>query len=365
MKKEKKKVISVTVTESCNLDCIYCYEDYKSKRCMTKELLVEIIDKELLSIPKNFLLQVEFMGGEPFMNFELIHDTVEYYKQTKQIKRLFFFATTNGTLIHGEIKEWLRENKDIFCCSLSLDGNKKMHDLNRSNSYDEIDIPFFYEIWPYQHVKMTISKESLPFLAEGVMFVHKMGFNLRANFAYGIDLSGEETIDLLQRELGKLIPFYLDNPAIKPFSLLNMPIHGIAYEEKRTKWCGVGTSMTVYDVEGRLRPCHFFENMTLGVKEILDNIDFNDVESITDEMCLNCPFIQICPTCYGSNYKATGDIKKRDINICRLTKVSIYATATFMVEKIKKYGIESFNYSTKKQQMLIDGIQKVYFHFHS
>jgi len=86
MKEASKKVISITVTEGCNLDCIYCYEDYKSRRCMSKEVLIGIIDKELSSIPKDFLLQVEFMGGEPFMNYELIHYTVEYYKQTEDIK---------------------------------------------------------------------------------------------------------------------------------------------------------------------------------------------------------------------------------------------------------------------------------------
>ena len=97
------------------------------------------------------------------------------------------FLTTNGTLVHGDVQKWLIDHKDCVICGLSLDGTREMHNTNRSNSFDSIDIDFFAENYPMQDIKMTISRETLPTMAEGVMYAHKRGFEVSCNLAYGID----------------------------------------------------------------------------------------------------------------------------------------------------------------------------------
>lgn len=63
----------------------------------------------------------------------------------KQFPEYYHFSvTTNGTLIHGEIKRWLYENRDKITLKLSLDGNRKSHNINRSNSFDKIDLDFLF-----------------------------------------------------------------------------------------------------------------------------------------------------------------------------------------------------------------------------
>ena len=78
-----------------------------------------------------------------------------------------------------------------------------MHNINRSNSYDDIDLDFFLEMYPAQDVKMTISKDTLPNLAEGVIELHHKGFLVSCNLAYQIDWSAEENVEILNRELNK------------------------------------------------------------------------------------------------------------------------------------------------------------------
>lgn len=90
-------------------------------------------------------VEILFHGGEPFIAFQRIKDICEWLWAQEWPTKYICYATTNGTLIHNEVKEWLMKNKERFIVGLSLDGTREMHNRNRSNSYDKIDIPFFIE----------------------------------------------------------------------------------------------------------------------------------------------------------------------------------------------------------------------------
>ena len=135
--------------------------------------LVKKILDEALNDDENFdEYEIDFFGGEPFLKFDLIREAVYYARTTYPEKMMVFMATTNGTLVHGEIKEWLKTHSEIFVCGLSLDGTKRMHDINRSNSFDKIDVDFFAKTWPNQAMKMTISAETLPLHSEMIFFTN-------------------------------------------------------------------------------------------------------------------------------------------------------------------------------------------------
>jgi radical SAM additional 4Fe4S-binding domain len=311
---------------------------------MSFETAKSILGKEMSMDDGYEEVAIDFFGGEPFTEFELIEDCVEYLLENRWNKKLICFASTNGTLIHNKIKDWLALHKDYFWAGLSIDGTKEMHDKNRSNSFDSIDVKFFKDMWPTQPVKMTISKETLPDLSKGIIYLHELGFDLFSNLAVGIDWSAQENVEILQRELLKLIDYYVSNPTVKVCSLLDRSIETLALPKTETfRWCGVGTHMTTYDIHGAAYPCHFFMPLSLGEQgaEQAKNLNFSMTQKLYDEECENCMILNICPSCYGSAYQQFGDIRKRDPNMCRLNKIISKASAFLLWKKIEILGIET------------------------
>lgn len=327
--------ITLTLTEKCNLSCSYCYEHTKTSRSMQFDVAKNILDKELENKTAD-KLYIELFGGEPFLEFELIKRIHQYITESGYKKQWIIFATTNGTLIHGEVQKWLKEHPCVVA-GLSLDGTKKMHDINRSNSYDRIDFDFFLKTYPEQGVKMTISQETLPFLSEGVIHAHTLGFKVNCNLAFGIDWSSQANAKFLERELKKLICYYVERPTVKPCSMLDFPIDQLGCDKSSRrmikKWCGTGTHMCAYDVDGNAYPCQFFMPLSANkmASQLKQELKFEEdipLEKL-DSKCRECVIVEACPTCYGSNYITYGNIYKKDENLCNLTKIILKARSYF------------------------------------
>jgi radical SAM protein with 4Fe4S-binding SPASM domain len=280
--------------------------------------------------------QIDFFGGEPFLEFDLIKDITNWMWSNSWPKPYFFFATSNGTLIHGATQSWLSKHKDKFIVGLSLDGTHEMHNANRSNSFDKIDWNFFLKTWPKQPVKMTVSTQTLPNLSAGVKFIHELGFRIEGNLAWGVDWSDKRNIDLLSAQLDDLVSYYVANPSIEPGQLLSMDIDRIATNSTPVKkCCGVGEHIVAIDVDGQEYPCHLFEPLSLGDRAVrYSEIDFSTSESFHDSRCEGCVLLPICPTCYGINYIETGKSSSRIGAICALTKVRAVACAKLAAAKL-------------------------------
>lgn len=349
--------ITLTVTAACNLQCSYCYENNKEHSSMSFKTAKEILDTELKSCSSE--IYIELFGGEPFLEFNLIKQIYDYLMTNWAEKKWIMFATTNGTLIHNEIQSWLSQHRR-FVCGLSLDGNKYMQDINRSNSFDMIDLGFFIKTYPNQAVKMTISQETLPYVYDGVTFLHNKGFKVNCNLAFGIDWNNETNANTLERELKKLINYYLTNPKIQPCSMLNFPIEHLGLDRNKQtirKWCGTGTHMKAYYIDGTAYPCQFFMPISAGKTKAktIDEIEFTEKISINkiDDKCKDCKILEACPTCYGSNYVSTGSIYSKDMNLCKLTKIIIKARSYFRALQWEK-GLLQLD--SKKEQALLRSI---------
>jgi radical SAM protein with 4Fe4S-binding SPASM domain len=299
-------------------------------------------------------LQIEFFGGEPFIQFELIQEICDWAWNQNWSKPYLFFATTNGTLIHGEIQDWVYRNRERFILALSLDGLPEMHNYNRSNSFDRIDCRFFATTWPKQPVKMTVSRYSLPSLAQGVEFLHNLGFKVEGNLAYGVDWSDKANIALIADQLDKLVFFYISHPEIDPSSFLSMAIQRVGQESiPLKKWCGAGTDMVAVDVDGQEYPCHMFQPLSLGNKaRTIAQMSFTDLTSLQDEGCAHCVLQPICPTCYGSNYLLTESPAIRDKDLCLLTKVRALACCKMHALKLQATPITSISNDEEATQQL-------------
>ena len=327
------KTITLMVTQKCNLSCVYCYEHDKNGKDMTFEQATEIIDREANLNDGHTALTVDFFGGEPLMNFKLIKEIVEYYLANPLKTPFRFFMTTNGTLVHGEIKEWLLKHSNIVYCGLSLDGNKKVQDSNRSNSFDLIDLDFFLKTYPRQSIKMTLYPATIQYFAESVIELHKMGFFIACNLAYGVDWSSDKHFELFKEQLKVLCDFYVLNPNIKPCTMLDRRLDCLTWQDeeegKMQKWCGVKTYMRVYDIDGKCYPCQHFMPVSSGKFPPLLREDMQIEEKISlsliDEECRHCKVKKLCPTCYGANYVSTGNYYHRDMSLCRYLKAHFLA----------------------------------------
>lgn len=325
--------VYITTNVTCNLNCVYCYEkDKSSKESFSIESAKSILKRTLSTVTPRGTL-INFHGGEPFISFKKIKSLCEWAWSQKFPEKFTFFATSNGTLIHDDIKDWLFDHRKEFIVSLSLDGTREMHNANRSNSFDKIDIEFFVRTWPRQGVKVTISPLTIHSLADGIKFIHEKGFtDIRANLA---QMSAWDTHfkDEYEKQLYLLSKYYLENPQLDRCSLFKVPFHALKSKNVR-KWCGAGTEMEAIDIDGKTYPCHLFFPSVCGKDKSQINFDFTDIRSFTSSHCIDCPFLAICPTCYGSNYIERGDIGLRDMNLCELEKVRFKVVAQFEYQRI-------------------------------
>lgn len=355
------KTIALTVTEKCNLNCVYCYEHNKDYSVLSLDTAKNAIKKHFSNLKNYDEVAISFHGGEPFIEYNFIKTICEWMWAQEWEKSYYMFATTNGTLLDDSIKKWLTENKNRFIVGLSLDGTREMHNANRSGSYDKIDLSFFLKTWPNQGVKMTVSPITLDRLADGVIELHNKGFMVNCNLALGENWGGNEIQECYSAQLKILADFYIANPNIKPCSLMtmNMPVIAQSEKLKKYKWCGTGEHMVAISPIGKEYPCHSFmpsvndqDDKSEEVWNLLANSDF------CSEKCNSCLIRQQCQTCYGINYSTQGSIEKRPDDYCKLNKIRALANA-YMYGIMISNGIDYPHILIKNKPLIASGVMKV------
>ena len=336
----RRRTCMLMVTHACNLNCSYCYETHKKNAYMDVNLAKEIILREAQFVNDSDQfdeLQIDFMGGEPLMNFPLIKEIVEWLEGDVISVPWICFATTNATLLTDEIKAWLREHKNSFTLGASYDGTSKMQSTNRGTDKYNIDLAFFHELWPSQALHVTISKETLPTLAEGVLDMQARGYTVEAALAEGVDWTIDDAV-VYREQLSILKDAYLKNPALTPFNRLSRPVNVFdlpATERRQEKWCGTGKGMATYDIDGKKYGCHMFTPIVCGDKALLaDAVEWDSPESNADDYCKSCVLRGFCPTCPGFNYKYRGHIAIRDKCWCPMVLAEAMTACEFQVERI-------------------------------
>ena len=338
----RRRICMLIVTQSCNLNCCYCYETYKQNSYMSLDLAKDIILKEakLVNESDNFdELQIDFMGGEPFLNFSLIKDVVEWIEKGSINVPCICYSTTNGTLLSDEVKEWLRKHKDSLILGVSYDGNSQMQAVNRTDKYD-INLKFFHELWPTQSLHITLTKKTLPMFAEGILDLQKKGYAVEAALAQGEDWTIEDAL-IYREQLCTLKNAYLNDHNLTPFNGLTrlLDIFNLPDTEKiQGKWCGTGTYMVTYDVDGKKYGCHMFTSLVLGKSRALlaNEVEWDSLKSTADDYCKNCVLRSFCPTCLGFNYKYRGNLANRDKRWCPMILAEAMTACEFQVERIAK-----------------------------
>ncbi len=159
----------ISLTRECNLNCDYCFVE-KNNGKMDIETAKKVVDF-IFQSPSPFLI-IEFTGGEPLLNFDVLKFIVEYSKQKAREtnKKIFFTLTTNATIVNDEIFSFLKNNN--VNVTVSIDGPKEIHDKHRNNSYEIVvnNIKKFKERGINLSYLPVVTKESIKKWKEVVDF---------------------------------------------------------------------------------------------------------------------------------------------------------------------------------------------------
>lgn len=332
----RAKVCMLILTHSCNLNCSYCYERFKSARKMPRDIALRCLQEQLQEVRESAAydwLLVDLFGGEPLLNADVIRYLTEWVRDNVEDIDVLFTISSNGTLLTEELQEWLAANRDLVFYGVSYDGSAETQMKNRGR--DNIRaVDFSRQTWPSQAFRMTIPPESLGSLSDTILRALREGYRIRAELAGGIHWP-QESAALLLAECRKLKTAFLSDSSLIPALINRFFKGGEDADMVGTVACGSGTRCTCYDVDGRTYPCQMFTPLTVGDKAVpLSDLDLEAPENREDPGCVGCPIRHWCPTCYGMNYVMRGNTALRDHGMCHMYLALALATAEYQSEML-------------------------------
>ncbi len=319
------KALCLHIAHDCNLACRYCFAEegeYHGRRAlMSYEVGKKALDFLIANSGNRQHLEVDFFGGEPLMNWNVVKQLVEYGRsQEKEHNKKFRFTlTTNGVLLNDEIMEFC--NREMSNVVLSLDGRKEVNDKmrpfrNGTGSYDLI-VPKFQKFAESRgdrdyFVRGTFTHENLDF-SKDVLHFADLGFKKMSvepvvaepSEPYAIR---EEDLPQILEEYDKLAAEYVKRwKEGKGFTFFHFMVdlkQGPCVA-KRLSGCGSGTEYLAVTPWGDLYPCHQF----VGKEEfLLGNVDSGITNTaVRDEFKLcNVYAKEKCRDCFARFYCSGG-----------------------------------------------------------
>lgn len=343
------KALCLHIAHDCNLACKYCFAEegeYHGRRAlMSYDVGKKALDFLIAHSGNRKNLEVDFFGGEPLMNFQVVKDLVAYGRQQEQIhnKKFRFTLTTNGVLLNDEVMEFA--NKEMSNVVLSIDGRKEVHDYmrpfrNGSGSYDLI-VPKFQKLAKSRkqnnyYARGTFTHNNLDF-SKDVLSLADLGFkqiSVEPVVAEDTDDYALRMEDLPQlfEEYDKLAAEMVrrrHTPKEFNFFHFMIDLEGGPCVAKRLTGCGSGTEYLAVTPWGDFYPCHQFVgneeflmgNVEEGIKNTALREKFKGCNVYAKEKCRDCFAKFYCSGgCAANSYNFTGDINNAYELGCELQK---------------------------------------------
>lgn len=331
------KALCLHIAHDCNLACRYCFAEegeYHGRRAlMSFEVGKKALDFLVANSGNRVNLEVDFFGGEPLMNWQVVRDLVSYGRslEKEHHKKFRFTLTTNGILLNDEILEFL--NKEMGNVVLSIDGRKNVHDFMRPHrggqgSYDEI-VPRFQKVAESRgqmnyYVRGTFTHHNLDF-AQDVLHLADLGFKQISVEPVVADASEdyalkEEDVPVILEEYDKLAKELLARKKAGKgvnFFHFMIDLEGGPCVAKRLSGCGSGTEYLAVTPWGDFYPCHQFVgqeeflmgNVDEGLKRNDIRDEFKSCNVYAKEKCKNCFAKFYCSGgCAANSYHFHGNI---------------------------------------------------------
>ena len=331
------KALCLHIAHTCNLNCSYCFASqgkYHGERAvMSYEVGKRALDFLMEHSGTRRNLEVDFFGGEPLMNFQVVKDLVAYARSVEQErgKNFRFTLTTNGVLVDDEVIDWA--NRECSNVVLSLDGRKEIHDRFRvdyagKGSWEKI-VPKFQRFVEKRggrdyYMRGTFTHANPDFLKD-IQTMLDLGFNelsMEPVVCAKGDPSAltEEDLAIVMDQYEKLAELMLQKDKEgKPFTFYHYMIDltGGPCIYKRISGCGSGTEYMAVTPWGDLYPCHQFvgeERFRLG--NIWDGVtnkavqgEFAACNVYAHPECRDCWARLYCSGgCAANAYHATGSV---------------------------------------------------------
>ena len=331
------KALCLHVAHTCNLNCSYCFAsqgNYQGERAvMSYEVGKRALDFLVENSGTRRNLEVDFFGGEPLMNFQVVKDLVAYARsiEKEKGKNFRFTLTTNGVLVDDDVIAWA--NKECHNVVLSLDGRKEIHDRYRvdyagNGSWEKI-VPKFQKFVEARegkgyYMRGTFTHANPDFLKD-IQTMLDLGFR-ELSMEPVVCASGdpseltEEDMEVVMQQYEQLAELMLEKDKEgKPFTFYHYMIDltGGPCIYKRISGCGSGTEYMAVTPWGDLYPCHQFvgdEKFRLGdIWEGVTNTaiqgEFAACNVYAHEECKQCWARLYCSGgCAANAYHATGSV---------------------------------------------------------
>lgn len=333
------KALCLHIAHDCNLACRYCFAgegEYKGDRSlMSLEVGKKALDFLVANSGKRRNLEVDFFGGEPLMNFDVVKELVAYGRELEKThdKHFRFTLTTNGVLLRDDVIEFA--NKEMDNIVLSIDGRKEVHDhmrpfKNGKGSYDFILDKFkkvaesrnqqkYYVRGTFTHYNLDFVKDVLSLADEGFEQISVEPVVAGPEEPYAIR---EEDIPQICEGYDELAKEMLKRKKEgRGFNFFHymIDLSGGPCVYKRLSGCGSGTEYLAVTPWGDLYPCHQFvgeEEFCLGnVDDGIVNTEMRDTFKLCNvyakEECRNCFAKFYCSGgCAANAYHCHQDINK-------------------------------------------------------
>ncbi len=331
------KALCLHVAHTCNLNCSYCFASqgkyHGDRAVMSYEVGKQALDFLIANSGTRKNLEVDFFGGEPLMNFQVVKDLVTYARKVEKEKgkNFRFTLTTNGVLVDDDVIEWA--NRECSNVVLSLDGRKEIHDRYRvdyagNGSWEKI-VPKFQKFVEARggreyYMRGTFTHANPDFLKD-IQNMLDLGFN-ELSMEPVVCAEGDpsaltkEDMAIVMDQYEKLAQLMLErDKAGKPFTfyhyMIDLSDGPCIY--KRISGCGSGTEYMAVTPWGDLYPCHQFvgeERFKLG--DIWNGVSNTEVQNefascnvYAHPECRECWARLYCSGgCAANAYHATGSV---------------------------------------------------------
>ena len=331
------KALCLHIAHTCNLNCSYCFASqgkYHGERAvMSYEVGKRALDFLIENSGTRRNLEVDFFGGEPLLNFDVVKQLVEYARgiEKEKGKNFRFTLTTNGVLIDDDVIDFC--NREMSNVVLSLDGRKEIHDRFRvdylgNGSFDKI-VPKFQRLVEARggtnyYMRGTFTHANPDFL-EDIKVMLDLGFN-ELSMEPVVCADGDpaeltkEDIEIVKDQYEKLAELMLERRREgRPFTFYHymIDLKGGPCIYKRISGCGSGTEYMAVTPWGDLYPCHQFvgdDKYRLGsIYEGVTNTEiqgeFASCNVYAKEECRDCWAKLYCSGgCAANAYHATGSV---------------------------------------------------------
>ena len=384
------KNITFIVTKDCQLACKYCYLVGKnSKERMSFDVAKSAIDY-ILDHEEDFPEQSviwDFIGGEPFIEIDLIDKIVDYLKIEMYKKNHHWFNSyrlsfsTNGLNYHTDkVQKFIEKNKTHLSLGITIDGTQQKHDLNRiyksdnpteeRGSYKDVvrNIPLWLKQFPFAGTKVTISSNDIPYIKESVIHLFSLGIhdvNINCVFENVWKDGDDKQFECQLLELADAIidgGWYEDNACSFFSEQIGKPLDP---KINNQNWCGAGMMLAI-DAAGNFYPCTRFAAYSLRSKKpiiignVRDGINKNllrpfltlDRTTQSPQQCIDCEVASGCAWCQGENYDAarTNTIYERSTAICLMHKARVRANNYYWNKLYRKLELEGMREEFEKNK---------------